>query len=236
MRSFIISSMKSKPDPNTTTSLLRGFGGFLLALSLIFGVAWLFNRLDANAFDAGYQVEGTVVQIWEGDPPIVVIEFVDRNGRSQSWNLEGMTQSQRNQLQIDDPVVALQMRDSPSRVMLLEQVENRPSDRNGVIIAGLFLLPGLFLVRQKRPYGSPTNQSRMIGQQNHLAAGSMFLLVGLVMLMGFVAMLLETEMHLIARLLFGGFCLLIGGGMTMGALGQLWQAFRLRGNRNSEID
>ena len=218
--------MNQKSNPNGTTSILRGFGGFLMAFGLIFGTAWLFNRLDAQAFADGYRVEGTVMHILEAEPPIVVIEFVDRNGRSQQWNLEKMTQTHRDTLSEGDHVVAVQMLNSPSRVMLLEQVENRPSDRNGLIISALFFLPGLYFVLQKRPFGSEVQQQRMATQQGRLVGGSILLFMGLVMLIGFVAMLLETEMHLVARLLFGGFCLLTGGAMTILGGQQLWQAWR----------
>ncbi|WP_420631634.1 phage holin family protein [Candidatus Leptofilum sp.] len=205
-------------------SILRAFGGFLIALGLIFGTAWIFNRNDAHRFADGYRVEGTVERIHEGEPPIVMVTFVDRNGRSQTWHLENMTQSVRETLAEGDEVVAVQMPNSPSRIMLLEQIENRPDDRNGLIMTAVFLLPGLFLVLQRRPYGNQENQQKMATRQHHLASGSLFLFMGLIMLIGFFATAFDANLHWLGKLIFGGFCLLTGSGMALGGLRELWLA------------
>ena len=136
-------------------AVVRVFGVFLTVLGLIFGFAWSINRYEATRFANGLQIEGTIERIHEGDPPLVMVSFVDRNGRSQTWHLEKMTQSLRETLAAGDEIVAVQMLDSPSRIMLLEQVENRPNDAGGLVATAVFLLPGLFLALQKRPYGSP---------------------------------------------------------------------------------
>lgn len=204
---------------------MRAFGGFLVVLGLIFAAAWLLNRQEANRFVNGNVVEGTIERIYEGDPPIVMVYFVDANGRSQTEYLENMTQSLRETLAEGDEVVAVQMLDSPSRIKLLEQVESRPGDAGGPVAAAVLLLPGLFLLLQKRPYGSPENQRKMDVRHRHLAGGSIFLFAGFLMLIGFFATIADPDFHWLAKFIFGAFCLLTGGWLTWAGLATLRQAW-----------
>ncbi|GJM40113.1 MAG: hypothetical protein DHS20C20_03950 [Ardenticatenaceae bacterium] len=218
--------MKKSRRASSNLAVLRVFGGSLIALGLIFSAAWYLNRLDDNRFANGYRVEGTVERIHDGESPIVMVSFVDRNGRSQTWHLEKMTQSVRETLAEGDQVVAVQMQDSPSRIMLLDQIEARHSDIGGIIASALFLLPGLFLVMQRRPYGSLENQRKINARHRFLVGGSVFLFCGAIMLIGFFATVMDQNFHWIGKLIFGAFCLLTGGWMSFAGLGALWKAWR----------
>ena len=176
----------------------------------------------------GRWLKGTIERIHEGDPPIVMVSFVDRNGRSQTWHLEKMTQSLRETLTEGDKVVAMQMQNSPSRIMLLEQVENRPSSVGGIVAAAVFLLPGLFLLLQRRPYGDLQNQRKMDAYHRSLAGGSMFLFAGSILLMGLYATIIDPTFHWAGKLVFGAFLLLTGGWLTLAGLGALLQAWHIR--------
>ena len=226
------------PNNDTTNAILRVLGGFSLLLGFIFLFAWLLNGADARDFAAGQRVEGTVVQIWEGDSPGASIEFVDRNGRSQTIPLEKVSSAQLAALEVGDPVVAVQMKDSPSRVLLLEDAEAQSSSLGGLIIATLFLLTGLFLVMQKRPSGSKARQELREKQQTHLASGTIFFFCGILMLIGFLATAFDNEMHLVLRILFGGLCLLAGSVMAFSGVKQFRQARQmgklLRQSRSDE--
>ena len=50
--------MKNRRKNSSNLAILRVFGGALLLLGLIFGAAWLFNRLDDASFANGQVVEG----------------------------------------------------------------------------------------------------------------------------------------------------------------------------------
>ncbi|MCA9953839.1 MAG: hypothetical protein KC434_03915 [Anaerolineales bacterium] len=217
-----------KQNNEATTDVLRAFGVVLLILGLIFTAAWWFNRADALAFKDGFVVEGTVEQIWEGDSPGVQIRFVDSNGRFQRSYLEATTADQRAAWSVGDSVVAIQMRDSPLRLRLAEDVEARRQDATGLILAVGLMLPGLLLVSRKRPFGSPANQQQMATRQQHLASGSLFLFAGLLLLVGFFAVLTDPDIHWLGKLIFGAFALLTGGGMTLSGIRSLWQAWRNR--------
>lgn len=212
-----------KQHNEATTDVLRLFGLVLLILGLIFAAAWWFNRADALAFADGLVVEGTVEQIWEGDSPSVQIRFVDQNGRFQRINLENTTSEQRAAWSVGDAVVAMQMRDSPSRLRLAEDVAAKRQDAAGLILAVGLMLPGLFLLSRKRPFGP--NQQQMATRQQYLASGSLFLFMGLIMLVGFLAVLADQTIHWLGRAVFGAFALLTGGGMTLGGARALWQAW-----------
>lgn len=220
--------MKKPRRSTSNLTILRVFGSLLIALGLIFGTAWYLNRLDDSRFANGFVVEGTVERIHEGEPPIVMVTFVDRNGRSQTWHLEKMTQSIRETLAVGDEVVAVQMQDSPSQIMLAEQIENRPSDIGGVIAAAVFLLPGLFLVLQRRPYGTLEHQQKMDARHRHLASGSMFLFSGSILLIGFLATVIDPNFHWVGKLIFGAFLLLTGGWLSFMGIGGLLMAWRTR--------
>ncbi|MBK7896665.1 MAG: hypothetical protein IPJ90_17665 [Anaerolineaceae bacterium] len=220
--------MKNESKPNNHLPALRVFGGSLAIIGLIFAAAWLVNRQETSRFLNGTLVEGTIERIHEGDPPIVVVSFVDGDGRSQTWNLENMTQSIRSSLNVGDKVVAVQMLDSPSRIRLLAQVENRPSDSGGLVATAVFLLPGLFLALQKRPYGSLENQQRMKTRQRHLVGGSLFLFTGFILLIGFYATINDPNFPWLVKLLFGAFCLLTGGFLSLNGLRALLQAWHSR--------
>lgn len=215
-----------KQHNEATTDVLRAFGVVLLILGLIFAAAWWFNRADALAFADGLVVEGTVEQIWAGDAPGVQIRFVDSNGRFQRSTLENTTADQRAAWSVGDSVVALQMRDSPLRLRLAEDVEAKRQDAAGLILAVMLMLPGLFLLSRKRPFGP--NQQQMATRQQYLASGSLFLFMGLLLLVGFFAVLADPALHWLGRLIFGAFALLTGGSMTWGGARALWQAWRSR--------
>lgn len=155
-----IVSMKQSDEVSPTTDVLRAFGGALLVLGLIFGAAWLFNRVEAQAFADGFVVEGTVEQIWEGESPGIEIRFVDHNGRFQRATLENTTTDQRAALTVGDSVVAAQMRDAPSRLRLAEDVEAVRHDAGGLIIAIALVVPGLFLLSRQRPFGTPAKREK----------------------------------------------------------------------------
>ena len=142
-------SKKTATDPNNYSKLTTStfFGGCLFVIGLIFAFANIFNWADYYAFQNGRIIEARVVMKSPLHSDYLLLAYRDYRGMDVEWATEEVSDELWEQLAVGDPVVGLVMEDSPSRVIIEEDlVLKRPLLFNGIIVTLIPLISGLLLL------------------------------------------------------------------------------------------
>lgn len=173
--------MKQKSTP-TSPNLARPMAVLYIAFGLIIFTAYIIHWSEYDAYRQGTVINGTITDKWinEAGEIRAQITFVE-DDRIKSWTLEGITREKWDRLAAGDEVVALQMANSPSRLILAESLTAVKPDWSGGVITLAPILIGLavLLVQwlYRRQNWAEADVARWDTRLFGLLVGGIFLLV-----------------------------------------------------------
>ena len=121
----------------TKPNLSTAFGLSFLLVGVILGASFVFRWLDYGAFANGRIIEGTITRSHQTEAGewFVALTFRD-DGQDKEFPLESVPAPQAAELAVGDKVVALQMDNSPSRLILADNLTAiRPHWWEGIILS-----------------------------------------------------------------------------------------------------
>jgi hypothetical protein len=120
-----------------STNLSAAFGFCFLLVGVILGASFVFRWLDYRAFENGRIIEGTIAHSHQNDAGEWFVSASFRtNGQDKEFLLEALSSQQAASLAVGDKIVAIQMDNSPSRLILADNLAAvRPDWWEGIIIS-----------------------------------------------------------------------------------------------------
>ncbi|MCP4419942.1 MAG: hypothetical protein GY805_25290 [Chloroflexi bacterium] len=146
----------TQASPAQSSYISGALGLFVFLFGLIISISYVFHWSEYFAYRDGVTIEGTIAAKGEfnsGDR-WVSVTFVE-DGQQKTWQLEAVNEQTWLMVSEGEKVVALQMKNSPSRLILADNLDEiRPPwvaglSLSGVVIIGLLSIIAVPFLQKK---------------------------------------------------------------------------------------